>query len=54
MSPEDYKENLSKYKFWLACRAYSFQSSTCTKANHLYILISNNQDGDQKAAVVCP
>ena len=31
MSLEDDKRNPSKYKFWLACRAYSFQSWVSTR-----------------------
>ena len=54
MSLEDYKKNPSKYKFRLACRAYSFQSLTCTKANRPYILSPYNQDDDRTAAVVEP
>ena len=52
MSLKDYKENPSKYKSQLTCRAYSFQSPACAKANHSYILTPYNRDGDQTTAVV--
>ena len=54
ISLKDYKENPSKYKFRLACRAYSFQSPTCTKANHPYILSPYNRDDDRTVAMVEP
>ena len=54
MSLKDYKENLSKYKFWLAYSAYSFQSPTCTKTNFPYILMPYNQGGDQTTTMVEP
>ena len=48
------KKYPSIYTFWLAYRAYSFQSPTCTKANRPYILSPYNQDGDRTAAIVEP